>query len=472
MRITRPIFTCTLSALWLCSPHAMAQTAATTEVFDAASAILDTSIPFAIGAREAQQDLRSAYGWPTFQEGLVDGVYFRIDPDGYARFAPTPRLDTDVFEVICRPGTLSCMGRKDRFSVYLGSSGLLELKIENVAPGDTFHVTDGIAETPLPDRILMPLDAPLETLLSYGGELIVRRGTEEKSRVSLKGFGAVIAYLRWVAARQDYSVLPRGWPVPNSAPAVAQSGLTNPDAWPAPANPGLNPGFAQPALAPLPQILPAAPVQAQVPAPAQVDSAALGDIRTELNTLQALLAQRNYAEQPQAQAQAQALAPLPPQQPATQPAYPVAPSVQAGMAPNETEYSSLVARVQRLEQLIEGSTMQQQPEQPPQMPGAIDKLSYLVNTLGFDLETATLILKNEGSAKGSQVVTDVLATPPLDQPASPQAAIYPAAPQAPIDSAPPQTAIYPASPQAPIYPVDQGGAEFFTLSDYLKSILP
>ena len=71
--------------------------------FASENAVLDTSILFAIGAREARQELRGAFGWPTFQEGLVEGVYFRFDPDGYARFAPTPRLDTDVFEVICRP---------------------------------------------------------------------------------------------------------------------------------------------------------------------------------------------------------------------------------------------------------------------------------------------------------------------------------------------------------------------------------
>ena len=46
------------------------------------NAIIDVSIPFAIGAREARQELRGAFGWPTFQEGLVEGVYFRFDPDG------------------------------------------------------------------------------------------------------------------------------------------------------------------------------------------------------------------------------------------------------------------------------------------------------------------------------------------------------------------------------------------------------
>ena len=81
------------------------------EAFASENAILDTSVLFAIGAREARQELRGSFGWPTFQEGLVEGVYFRFDPDGYARFSPTPRLDTDVFEVICRPRTHSCTAR-------------------------------------------------------------------------------------------------------------------------------------------------------------------------------------------------------------------------------------------------------------------------------------------------------------------------------------------------------------------------
>ena len=71
------------------------------EGFENTTEILDTGILFAIGAREAEQALRSSFGWPTFQEGFVDQVYFRFDPDGYARFSPNPRLDDNVFEVVC-----------------------------------------------------------------------------------------------------------------------------------------------------------------------------------------------------------------------------------------------------------------------------------------------------------------------------------------------------------------------------------
>ena len=196
------------------------------ETFTSENAILDTSILFAIGAREALQELRGSFGWPTFQEGLVEGVYFRFDPDGYARFAPTPRLDSDVFEVICRPRTFSCMGRKGLLSFMLNDRGLLQLTLENAVEGDRFFVVEGITELEVPARIVQPLDGQLEVLLGSSDELIIRRGQNEVDRVSLAGFNAVAAYLRWIKARQDYTVLPRGWPVPNSLASSQTTNLT------------------------------------------------------------------------------------------------------------------------------------------------------------------------------------------------------------------------------------------------------
>ncbi|WP_412555363.1 hypothetical protein [Shimia sp. MIT1388] len=201
------------------------------EAFASENAILDTAIPFAIGAREARQALRGAFGWPSFQEGLVEGVYFRFDPDGYARFAPTPRLDVDVFEVICRPRTYACAARKDGLEVFLTDRGQLQMRLENALAGDMFFVSEGVSEIQVPERILQPLDVQLELLLGAGGELSTRRGGTEVARVSLKGFSAVTAYLRWIAARQDYAVLPRGWPVPN---AETSGGMTKPAAWNSP----------------------------------------------------------------------------------------------------------------------------------------------------------------------------------------------------------------------------------------------
>lgn len=227
----------TILATQLLSQPASAQVQAPPrgpEVFASENAILDTSLPFAIGAREAQQALRGSFGWPTFQEGLVEGVYFRFDPDGYARFSPSPRLDTDVFEVICRPRTYACEGRKDSMSMMLTNRGQLQLKFEDVAEGDAFYVSEGVSEIQVPPRILQPLDHQLEALLSTGGELMVRRGDQTIANVSLRGFSAVSTYLRWVLARQDYTVMPRGWPVPNSKNSQGQGDMTRPASWQSP----------------------------------------------------------------------------------------------------------------------------------------------------------------------------------------------------------------------------------------------
>lgn len=221
---------------WCATSPSYAQQAAQddTDSFTSENAILDTSILFAIGAREARQELRGSFGWPTFQEGLVEGAYFRFDPDGYARFSPSPRLDADVFEVICRPRTYSCMGRKNGLAVALTSRGTLQLRLENVVESDQFFVADGISELQLPQNILQPLDPRLELLLSSGGELVVKRREAETERISLTGFAAVAGYLRWISARQDYVVLPRGWPVPNSKTDDGSVGLTQVANWQSP----------------------------------------------------------------------------------------------------------------------------------------------------------------------------------------------------------------------------------------------
>ena len=221
--MSRKFFAMTLAVVAMFGAPSFAQTqpAADTDVFGPENAIVDTSIPFAIGAREARQELRGAFGWATFQEGFVELTYFRFDPDGYARFSPTPRLDTDVFEVICRPGTLNCLGRKGTLSVYLNGQGALQLQLEEVGDGDTLYIVDGLNELPIPMSILGPLDARMENLLAQGGELVVRRGEIETARISLAGFNPVATYLRWITARQDYGVMPRGWPVPNSNTASA-----------------------------------------------------------------------------------------------------------------------------------------------------------------------------------------------------------------------------------------------------------
>ncbi|WP_372886669.1 hypothetical protein [Shimia sp.] len=262
------------------------------DLFASENAIVDTAIPFAIGAREAQQSLRGSFGWPTFQEGLVEGVYFRFDPDGYARFSPNPRLDVDVFEVICKSRTMTCMARKDPLSFFLTDRGQLQLRLDMAGAGYRFFVSEGISEIQIPERVLQPLDTQMENLLATGGELIIRRGGEEIARASLRGFVATASYLRWIASGQDYAVLPRGWPVPNAARRPDTAGVTQAVNWaspmPQPQRVAPPARTLPPAMAVAPPPLLSPPVTSQVP-PAAADPQA-GRVEAELAQLRRMIA--------------------------------------------------------------------------------------------------------------------------------------------------------------------------------------
>ena len=382
--------------------------------FTSENAVLDTSILFAIGGREARQELRGAFGWPTFQEGLVEGVYFRFDPDGYARFAPSPRLDTDVFEVICRPRTLVCMGRKDSLQVTLNNRGQVQLEIADITENDKFVLADGISELPLPAAILQPLEPRLELLLAAGGELIVRRNDSDSQKISLAGFGAIVPYLRWVAARQDYTVLPRGWPIPNTATGIDRPGLTQTSLWQSP--------MPQPHVVTQAQPQAAAPALPEAPVLAsggQVEQD-VAEVRGELNVLrELLLEQQTPAETPEVQIS----------------------NVEVAQASKNTEQHStpqkLEARITELMQMTatlqqELSNMQRVPAQPPVQPalGALPSmqpenprdiarhLDYLMSEVGLAPDVALMVVQQAQQshqasadvieAEQNQVINDIL----------------------------------------------------------------
>ncbi|PIB23184.1 hypothetical protein BFP76_09195 [Amylibacter kogurei] len=210
---------------------ASAQDATNNASFENSTAVLDTSVLFAIGAREAEQAIRGSFGWPTFQEGFVESVYFRFDPDGYARFSPSPRLDEDVFEIQCVQNGSACIAQKNGVEIGLTPEGRIQVRFDGITPNDSFFVSDRKTELPLPPTILEPLDARLETLLSSSSELIIKRELEVLQSISLVGFSAVTTYLRWVAQGQSPRVFPRGWPVPAQSGQLHSSGLTQPSEW-------------------------------------------------------------------------------------------------------------------------------------------------------------------------------------------------------------------------------------------------
>lgn len=201
------------------------------EKLESSTAILDTAIPFAIGAREGEQSIRGAFGWPTFQEGFVENVYFRFDPDGYARFSTSPRLDEDVFEVTCQTATTICVAQKNGLEIGLTNQGQPQLRISGITPIDKFFISDRKNELPLPSTILGPIDQRLEALLSSGGDLIIRRELETLQTLSLSGFSATVTFLRWVAQNQASFIFPRGWPVPSQTTGQQNMDLTLPNSW-------------------------------------------------------------------------------------------------------------------------------------------------------------------------------------------------------------------------------------------------
>lgn len=209
---------------------AMAVAQSDDTVFDPANAILDTKILFATGAHEGQQSLRASFGWPTFQEGLVTGVYYRFDPDGYARFATSPRLDTDVFEVMCRARTHTCAARRGPLAFRLTDNGQVHMLVDGLIAGTQLSASDGVNTVQLPDSVLQPLSPTLENALAAARELIISHDQQATQTVRLEGLPAVLAYLRWVAAGQDYSVLPSNWPIPADG-RVQNRTQTAPSTW-------------------------------------------------------------------------------------------------------------------------------------------------------------------------------------------------------------------------------------------------
>lgn len=458
--------------------------------FASENAIIDTSIPFAIGAREAQQSLRGSFGWPTFQEGLVHGVYFRFDPDGYARFAPTPRLDTDVFEVICRPRTYSCMGRKGPLSIILNSRGQIQLKIDDVLSGDRFFVSEGVSEIEVPERILQPLDTQLELLLSTGGDLIVRRGDTEKDRISLTGFMPVTAYLRWVTARQDYTILPRGWPIPNAA--NSDSAMTQSTTWqspmPQPQNfpntqGGITVNLQQPVSQPL-QAQPQATQTASTSTQSEVD-----EVKSELRILRELLMEKNKETQP---------AQMPTQQPLQtgsigqlMPQNSSQPPVNDQIAALQAAASQIQADIQRLTQPQKqtpgglgtiglGTPQHQDPmqhnakQQMVQDPAieTAKRLQYLMSEIGLDAKTALMLIQmgegnqSQDAMMPANATTNAQQTP--QNPASQDNIVAQILRELESDLGETQAQTEPMKQDGTL---DLSDAEFQLLSQYFKSVV-
>ncbi|WP_147125457.1 hypothetical protein [Shimia ponticola] len=395
------VLACGVTALASSGPLS-AQTVTTepagAQAFSPENAILNTAIPFSVGAREAQQALRGSFGWATFQEGLVQGSYFRFDPDGYARFSPSPRLDTDVFEVICRPRTYVCMARKGPMTLTLSSTGQVQLKLEQSTTQDQFFLNDGFAELQIPARIIGTLDQQLETLLGSGGTLVTRRNGNVLEEVPLTGFPVVTAYLRWLVARQDYAVLPTNWPVPRTG-GPNPDALTQPVNWngagravavPVAVDPAQIPADSDAAL-PAEQAIQDVNSAANMPLagtnPAAPSDATLAALQAEVAVLRDMLIAQTGAGGTQMPA-----------------AFGTASPLNSAPRTHWTRDPSLQSDLLSLEQELGAMTDPQDPmpaDAPPAMPEDFGEearhLHYLTVSMGLDAKTALMILQLRAS---------------------------------------------------------------------------
>jgi hypothetical protein len=175
----------TLAVLALAADRAAAQ-----------EAILDTARPFVAGAREEEQFLRGPIGWPTYQAGTANGLFYRFDPDGYARFGSTERLDEGFWDVSCTPRPIDCIARRGSVAVGVDAARRPTLALDNFAPEARFR----LGEEEGPGRTLAELSAPagISQLLETS-ELVPAEGGET---VPLDGLATVVAYMQWVEAGQ------------------------------------------------------------------------------------------------------------------------------------------------------------------------------------------------------------------------------------------------------------------------------
>ncbi len=184
--------------------------------FSPQNQLVDTSILFAAGAREEEQTLRGALGWPTFQEGQVLGVHYRFDPDAYARFGPTPTLDNDFFEVLCHPATRLCTATKQPIQIWMKDRETPRLSIRGISRNTHVYASDGASRIELPPDLLAELAPSVEQALLNASELVLETEGEAPRKISLAGFIPALVYIQWVAREQDPSVFPTGWPVAQS----------------------------------------------------------------------------------------------------------------------------------------------------------------------------------------------------------------------------------------------------------------
>ncbi len=176
---------------------------------------IDTSIPFAPGAEEHLINVRGPFGQPSFQQGFIEGMHFRIDPDGGALFSRDPRLRNNVFEVECENGITSCIAKRGAVRLSIDTDGLLIFGLDADAAFDAIYLGYGPFDIDQLEDSWKKLNTSLNTvsvdvLAGYDQMVAVKDG-KLAQKIPLEGILVVGTYLKWVVDGQPVKVLPASW---------------------------------------------------------------------------------------------------------------------------------------------------------------------------------------------------------------------------------------------------------------------
>ncbi len=247
----------------------------------AQEAVIATDRPFAPGAVEKEQDLRGTAGWPTYQEGVADGLFYRFDPDGYARFIEDERQEG--WEIVCMswPRT-SCTATRGEVTLTVSDNQRIDVAVAGAPAEARFFLENGedrsgtlgslFSNTPVAD-------------LPHAKALVPEHGGEP---LPIGGLVTVARYIGWI---QNGGTVPPALELPSPAlppepesisppaavlaePAAGVS-QPEPDQAPPPPPPEVGP-LVPPAASTAEPAADAPPLRAvQAPPPAPVESEAV-----------------------------------------------------------------------------------------------------------------------------------------------------------------------------------------------------
>lgn len=165
--------------------------------------LIDPHEGFSRSARLRETDLRSAFGWSTFQEGRYGDIYYRLSPDGEARFGPDIALREHYIEVHCTSEPKACEAWKEPLKLSFDGQTLTLSVQGHGAPWVRFRNANG---TPLFDMPILEFERvgqfSIEDL-DRVASIRLHDGRNHIETIDLAALPAVLAYLQWAMADED-----------------------------------------------------------------------------------------------------------------------------------------------------------------------------------------------------------------------------------------------------------------------------